>query len=195
MDTTTSNSAQVISWWYEYEGERKGPLLESEIIALIGSGNINKDTMVWSSGMDAWVEIGSTPFASNFSNINPPPLTGDRVDNKIVWWLAFAPILGLVAEGILLEITNPEPTLDASWDQWFNYATRTDFDKFWFCTLGLNIILSLADEKRLKKAGHDTNKMGSAWLVPYYLFKRAEMLKQNNAYFWVWIVTFVISLL
>ena len=33
--------------------------------------------------------------------------------------------------------------------------------------------------KESKKAGHDTSKMGSAWIVPVYLYKRAHVLKQN----------------
>ncbi len=62
-------------------------------------------------------------------------------------------------------------------------------------TLALNIILSIADEKKLRKAGYDTSKMGSAWLIPVYLFRRAELLNQKNAYFWVWLIMFILSLL
>jgi len=36
--------------------------------------------------------------------------------------------------------------------------------------------------------------MGSAWLVPVYLFNRAKVLKQNNAYFIIWVVLFCLSL-
>jgi hypothetical protein len=65
----------------------------------------------------------------------------------------------------------------------------------WFITLGINIGLSYFDEKRLKKAGHNTEAMGAAWLVPVYLFKRAEVLKQKNSYFIVWCVMFVLMLI
>lgn len=61
-------------------------------------------------------------------------------------------------------------------------------------TLLLNVGLSMQDERNLKKAGHDTEKMGGAWLVPVYMFKRAQILKQNNAYFIVWVVLFCVSL-
>jgi len=47
------------------------------------------------------------------------------------------------------------------------------------------------DERKLKAAGHDTKKMGGAWLVPVYLYKRARVLKHNLAYFIVWVVCFV----
>jgi hypothetical protein len=68
--------------------------------------------------------------------------------------------------------------------------------KYWFITLALNIGLSYFDETRLKKAGHNTDKFkGWVWLVPVYLYQRATNLKQNLAYFIVWIVCFALILL
>ncbi|MCB1659010.1 MAG: DUF4339 domain-containing protein, partial [Pseudomonadales bacterium] len=62
-------------------------------------------------------------------------------------------------------------------------------------TLILNIGLSYWDEKRIKAAGTNTESFsGWVWLVPVYLFQRAKALKQNLAYFIVWIVCFVIVL-
>ena len=67
--------------------------------------------------------------------------------------------------------------------------------KYWFVTLGLNIALAFFDEKRLKNAGHNTDKFkGWVWLVPVYLYQRAKATKQNLAYFIVWIVCFVLVL-
>jgi hypothetical protein len=51
------------------------------------------------------------------------------------------------------------------------------------------------DEKKLVKAGVDTSKMGSAWLIPIYLYKRAEVLKQSPAYFWVWLIAFIVTII
>ncbi len=62
-------------------------------------------------------------------------------------------------------------------------------------TLALNIGFSSLDEKRLQKAGHDTSRMGSSWIVPVYLFKRSRILKQSSAYFVVWIVCIVLVIL
>ncbi|MGU6909278.1 DeoR family transcriptional regulator [Salmonella enterica subsp. enterica serovar Sandiego] len=45
------------------------------------------------------------------------------------------------------------------------------------------------DERRLRKAGVDTTTFGKlAWLVPFYLWRRAKTLGQKPAYFWVWLV-------
>lgn len=67
-------------------------------------------------------------------------------------------------------------------------ASETDF-----ITLILNIDLSYLDGKRLKQAGTDTSTF-SGWvrLVPVYLYQRSQGLKQNLAYFIVWIVCFLL---
>ena len=87
--------------------------------------------------------------------------------------LAFAPLIGEFIAGLL------------------GGLTKSSMDKFWWVTLALNIGLSLLDERKLKAAGHDTKAMGGAWLVPVYLYKRAQVLKHNLAYFIVWVVCFV----
>jgi len=99
-----------------------------------------------------------------------------EVSNTIVWWLAFAPLLGAFGAGFL------------------GGLTHTGIGKFWWTTLVLNIVLSIADEKRLQKAGYNTSALGQAWLIPVYLFKRAQMLEQSKSYFIVWTVLFVLSL-
>ena len=64
---------------------------------------------------------------------------------------------------------------------------------FIYITLILNIALSFLDEKRLKQAGTDTSTFGGwVWLVPVYLYQRSQALKQNLAYFIVWIVCFLL---
>ncbi|MPM84347.1 hypothetical protein SDC9_131418 [bioreactor metagenome] len=68
--------------------------------------------------------------------------------------------------------------------------------KYWSVTLALNIILSFADEKLLRKAGHNTSKFkGWVWLVPVYLYQRAKATRQNLAYFVVWIICFIFTLI
>jgi hypothetical protein len=186
-------------WWYEIDGEKKGPIDETKIVTMINTNQIGNNNLVWKEGMGQWASLKDTPFEQYFRKDQPPPITGENVNNKIVWWLAFAPILGKMLEGFFLELFYPAPVVDfqsnSSMDNYLGYLTHTNFDAFWFVTLALNVFLCLQDEKKLKNAGHDTKKLGSVFVVPVYLFKRAEMLKQNNAYFWVWIICFVLTLL
>jgi len=165
-----------IEWHYESKGVRLGPVSEAEILSQISSGQLEQRSFVWKKGMADWTPLESTVFSSQFGH-SPPPLTGQAVDNTFVWWLAFAPVLGVFIAGFLSGLTHK------------------DIGQFWWVTLVLNIILSMIDENKLKKAGNDTSKMGASWIVPVYLFKRAKVLKQNNSYFIVWVVLFCLSLL
>ena len=69
--------------------------------------------------------------------------------------------------------------------------------KLWYLTLVLNTIFCIADGFALKKAAIDVNKfiLWAFFLVPVYLFKRARYLHQSLAYFWVWIVCFVLAII
>lgn len=58
-----------------------------------------------------------------------------------------------------------------------------------------SISLWATDERRLRKAGVDTAAFGKlAWLVPFYLWRRAKSLGQKPAYFWVWLVMLFLTL-
>lgn len=68
--------------------------------------------------------------------------------------------------------------------------------EYWFITLILNIALGYLDERWLRKSAVDTAAFGwLAWLVPFYLWRRAKALGQKQAYFWVWLVTLILVLL
>lgn len=173
---TADNSATSGEWHYELNGARLGPVSEAEMLSLISTGKLSRGSFVWQKGMPDWITLDATLFSSQFST-SPPPLTGKAIDNTIVWWLAFAPLLSAFVAGALAA------------------ATDKSITNFWWVNPVLNIALSMVDEKKLETAGHDTKKLGSAFLVPVYLFKRAQLLKQNKAYFIVWVVLFCLSLL
>jgi hypothetical protein len=88
---------------------------------------------------------------------------GKPANNAFVWILAWIPLIGTL----------------------FEFGT--------FVVLAINIILCIIDEKQLKKAGYETASLGSAWLIPVYLYKRAKMLGNSFAYFIVWCVCFGLS--
>lgn len=106
-----------------------------------------------------------------------------RIDNTLIWFLAFAPLIGSFLEGFF-------------WGFLSTYTqSNLSIDRFWWVTIALNIILCAIDEKRLEQKGVDVDKLGSAWLVPVYLYKRATLLQQSPAYFWVWIACFILMFL
>jgi hypothetical protein len=167
--------AAEADWHYELNGVRTGPVTEDEMAELISSNKLGRGSFVWKKGMTDWMTLEKTAFSDRFAN-EPPPLTGAAVSNTVVWWLAFAPLIGLFIEEFLSGATHKSP------------------NDFWWVTLVLNIALSIADEKKLKQAGHKTDQMGPSFIVPVYLFKRAKILNQSNSYFIVWLVLFGLSL-
>jgi hypothetical protein len=165
-------------WYYSQNGRRIGPVTFDAISDLITTQALTRDTPVWQEGMADWTPASGTALNGLFGAVKtPPPLMGESVNNRIVWILAFAPIIGvLLAQVIAFAIGYPE-------------------NEFPFIVILLNVGLSIADEKQLKKDGHNTKGMGF-WviLVPVYLFVRARRLRQKNSYAIVWIVAFIISL-
>ncbi len=174
-------------WFYEDKGQRKGPVSEDELIKLIKSSIISHGSSVWKEGFPDWLKVENTDLRIYLDNSSPPPLSGEHINNTIIWLLAFAPLIGYFLEWIVAGAVHG--------NNQFAAQVAMANSKYWFVTLALNIGLSVLDEKKLKKAGHNTDKFkGWVWLVPVYLFQRAKATKQNLAYFIVWIVCFVLVL-
>ena len=175
-------------WFYESEGQRKGGVPEAEIIALIKEGKLTHGASVWCKGMPDWMRIENTDLRVHLDDSAPPPLTGEHVNNTLVWVLAFAPIIGFFLESIVAGIVyrGNEHLMEMAMAN----------NKFWYITIALNIGLSFWDERRLQEGGLNTEKFkGWVWLVPVYLFQRAKALKHNLAYFTVWVVSIIFMLI
>lgn len=133
------------------------------------------------------MKIENTDLRIHLDDCAPPPLVGAQVNNTLIWILAFAPFIGYFLELVVAGLMHSEDQLGAT--------IAMENSQYWFITLGLNIALAFFDEKRLEKAGHNTDKFkGWVWLVPVYMYQRAKATKQNLAYFIVWIVCFVLLL-
>lgn len=178
---------EVSNWFYEENGLRKGPISEEEMVDLIKSSVIFHGTSVWKQGFPDWLKIENTDLRIHLDKSTPPPLSGEHINNTIVWVLAFAPLIGYFLEWIFAGIIHGSN----------EYAAEAAMEnsKYWFITVALNIAISIFDEKTLTKAGHNTEKFkGWVWLVPVYLYQRSKLTKQNLAYFIVWIVCFLLIL-
>lgn len=51
-------------WYYAIGNERKGPVSQAEIEALIAGGAITSETLVWREGMSTWLPLRATDLAS-----------------------------------------------------------------------------------------------------------------------------------
>lgn len=67
----------------------------------------------------------------------------------------------------------------------------------WIIPVATNCILCLLDEQQLKRAGYGFGWMTffAVLLAPVYLFIRAQRLRQTPTYGYVWIASFIVSLL
>lgn len=179
-------------WHYEKNGQRLTLPAEPELQTLIEEGVIHGQTLVWKQGLPAWTPLAETDLASHLNQRqSPPPLPAKSINHRLVWVLAFAPLIGLMLEAMAAGMfASSSYTVDYEVTQ----ALKTN--QYWYLTLILNISLSLWDEKRLKQAGIDTSAFGkTAFIVPVYLWKRAQALRQGPAYFWTWIGMFAFTLL
>ena len=183
----TDNKEVTTSWFYEQKGERKGGVEESELISLIESGSVTHGTLLWKEGFTEWKKIENTELSTHLNKTSPPPLSGEHVNNTVVWILAFAPIIGYLLEWFIAGAINGS---ERKAEQAMAEA------KYFYITIILNIALSIFDEKRLAMAGYSTEKFkGMNWLVPVYLFQRAKYLNHSMAYFAVWLVSFAMIII
>jgi hypothetical protein len=97
---------------------------------------------------------------------------GHRIPGGVVWTLAFAPFIGYALELWTAGLNG------MSFDEAYDAVSG---GQYWFITLLLNIALGYLDERRLRKAGVDTITFGKlAWLVPFYLWRRAKTSVRNR---------------
>lgn len=158
------------SWYYALNGARQGPFTIDQMRDFAASAAIQSDTKVW-AGVGDWVSLQDTELASSIHRpAGPPPLAANDVDNRFVWWLVGAQLIGGVIQ---------------------LFAGETNLS---WAFLGLNVGLCVADERRLKQAGHSAPSSWWALLVPVYLWKRANLLKQKKTYFYAWMAAMVVSL-
>ncbi|MBN3731437.1 DUF4339 domain-containing protein [Burkholderia sp. Tr-20390] len=180
------------TWHYEKGGQRVGPVSNDEMRRLIQERVITLGTLVWKQGFVDWRTMGDTELASHLeTSTTPPALPNTKISNAIVWILAFAPIIGLMLQAMIGGALAPTDDMAGLAGE---IAVKSG--QYWWITLLLNIGLSWVDERRLKRAGVDTSQFGKlVFVVPVYLWKRAQSLRQTPAYFWTWIVLFVLSLI
>ncbi len=112
----------------------------------------------------------------------------DAVNNVYAWLFSAVPILSAIIGFI---------------EVGFFYAVGGDYGSYPFpffsvlAALAMNVILLMKDEKEITKSGNKFSKaifIAGLFIVPVYLFYRANRLKHNFGYAFAWIASFVLSL-
>ncbi|MCR4412036.1 MAG: DUF4339 domain-containing protein, partial [Thermoguttaceae bacterium] len=60
-------------WYYDEGGQSSGPVDEAGIAALVASGTITPNTLVWTTGMETWEPLQQTALAARISLAVPSP--------------------------------------------------------------------------------------------------------------------------
>ena len=92
--------------------------------------------------------------------------------HPIVWFLAFAPIIGELLRGIIIGI---------KYGDGFEAMIAIAQNKFWFITLILNVALGIADERYLVKKGIEKGELIEA--EPEVLASELFSLACGNLYY------------
>ena len=187
LPPTLNNDVQAPGWYYEENGQRKGPVSQAEMEKLIKMDQISYGSLIWKKGLTDWTKVENSELSSYLPSDAPPPLSGDHVKNTYLWILAFAPIFGSLLTGFVLSRTGK-----------FGLGYIDGFGNIfeWIVPITLNILLCCLDSHSLKKAGHDTSKF-LFWiiLIPVYIYSRAKHLKQSQICLIVWIIVFALTIL
>lgn len=176
-----------MNWHYEKNGVRYDNVTEEDIIERIRRGELNASTLVWQQGMLEWQPVSATSLAEILKQSEvSPALPGHRIPGGVIWTLAFAPLIGYILEMWTAGLNG------MSFERAYDAVSE---GQYWFISLVLNIALGYLDERKLRKSGVDTTAFGwLAWLIPVYLWRRAKILGQKPAYFWVWLVMLILVL-
>ena len=130
------------------------------------------------------VPVGESWLAADGRAANARPSDGRAVnagrpfDNSQAWMLAVVPPLSLAVDGALLV-------------GGFKEAAHVSF----LIAFGLNTVISIAGIKALRLRGINMNVAWAVFLVPVYLYKRAELTGQSEAITVICVVAFIASLL
>ncbi|RUS67247.1 hypothetical protein CUZ56_01190 [Saezia sanguinis] len=192
----TTEFPEEATWYYADGQQRLGPVSSQQIINFIKAKKLTYGSMVWNSTLTEWIALEHSEFKNHLTAVAPPPLTGKQVNNTWIWILAFAPLIGYTLEWFVAGAVAGFKYQGQSYLVEAHAERAMQQNSYWYITIILNLALSFWDERKLKLAGIDTTRFkGWVWLIPVYMYQRAYALKQNLAYFIVWLICFVIILL
>lgn len=87
-------------YYYEYNGESKGPVSPKELEEL----NISRDTLVWSKGMAEWTQISQVKELSDLYIKLPPPVSSILNNNNVYNTIGTNPSASTIAYGKTLKL-------------------------------------------------------------------------------------------
>lgn len=184
-------------WFYAHGGQRKGPFPADELHKLLAARTIDGETPIWRKGQSGWQPLRTTEVGAQLKD-TPPPIAPSHLNNGFVWAIAVAPIAYLFMDVAILhyhlthiiQFLDGVPVYDPPFLAFLTPLT-------WLIPLLVNAALCLTDAAQLKRAGYSSGWMTlfALLLAPAYLFMRAQRLHQTPTYGFVWIASFIVSVI
>ena len=186
MTGTTTDDEQ---WFYTQGGQRGGPVPADELRELLKTLTIDGETPVWRKGMSDWQPLRNREIAAHLKD-TPPAVAANQLNNGLVWAFAFAPLVYLFIDVALLNYQSTHPADDEFFETFLSPLS-------WLLPVLTNAALCLVDIEQLKRAGYSSGwlTLFALLLAPVYLFVRAQRLRQTPTYGFVWIASFLISII
>ncbi|MDE2420401.1 MAG: DUF4339 domain-containing protein [Gammaproteobacteria bacterium] len=197
---------ELLQWHYADDTGSFGPYALTQIKTLISDSKITATTMLW-KGQGEWKMAKETELGYLFISVNAPIIAGTtttvpsvtattmpappsslasapsatinpsqsqtaaNIHNRFVWALTTVPIIGILI-----------------------YAVSDTKIAFFIVFFILNSLFFWLDQKMLKERNRPVPANKWTNVIPVYLWQRAQTLHQAKFYFWIWMITFGISL-
>jgi hypothetical protein len=65
---------QAVQYFIAIAGKQSGPFDEQALTQMVQAGNLQRDTLVWKTGMPAWLQAGQVAELSGIFGSTPPPI-------------------------------------------------------------------------------------------------------------------------
>jgi len=146
------------NWWYIKNGKNIGPYNESEMNELIHCGEIDRKTPVWCTGMKNWCDADTSLPSLAFDKAASEK--AKHVNNRFAWALAIVPFAAYI------------------------FSVLTGFSNFFHIFILLNLIFWGFDQDNLRISGYRLSgwMYSGMWMVPVYLFVRANRTDKKYGY-------------
>ncbi|EAQ33442.1 hypothetical protein NB311A_08702 [Nitrobacter sp. Nb-311A] len=193
---TDDSRADGEGWFYTQGGQRKGPFAADELHKLLAARTIDGEAPIWRKGLADWQPLRKTKVGAQL-NDTPPPIAPSHLNNGLVWALAVVPIVYVFVDAASSNISSL-----ISFSSWTIIPLRS-------AVFGLSRTADLAhsapdecdavpDRRGATQTRRLQLRMMTAFallLAPAYLFMRAQRLRQTPTYGYVWIASFIVSII
>ncbi len=165
-------------WFYEADGQSRGPVSAEQLKTLVGDGHVSADTLVWTEtfGND-WRPVREAdlfpqrpPVPPRRSAIGSPATSVDNPKPRLLtlsaWMIALYPIFLAIGELVLISVA-PTTALQ----------NGTGAVSFWLGAAAF--LFAWRDANRIKAAGMNPE---NRWLVPFLLLTGIGYFIRRNRF-------------